>query len=115
MLKAGSSRLWYWLSLVLKGLDMELTRIWDVESRREMTQIRRGFKSCSLEIGNLTVKSCGDSHVSTTPPCWCEFRVHHRAGKGMLLGYLEPALQPCEVASENPSAPRVELLPTRNP
>ena len=34
---------------------------------------------------------------------------------GMLLGYLELALQPCEVASENPSAPSVELLPMRNP
>lgn len=33
----------------------------------------------------------------------------------MLLGCLELALQPCEVASEDPSVPSVELLPTRNP
>lgn len=52
ILKAGSVRLWHWLFWFAKGLDVELTRILDVESRGEMTQMRRRFKNLrSLEIG----------------------------------------------------------------
>ena len=44
ILKAGSIRLWHWLSWLAKGLDMEWTRVLYVERRREMTQTRRRFK-----------------------------------------------------------------------
>ena len=49
---------------IVKGLDIKWTRM-SVESRQEMTQIRRRFKKlCSLEIGTMTVMSRGDSHGS---------------------------------------------------
>lgn len=59
--------------------------------------------------------SRGDSHGSPPAGAVLRSRVHHRAGMGDALGSLERALQPCEAASWNPSAPSEELLPTRNP
>lgn len=87
----------------------------DVESRQEMTQTRRRFKTLFVGNRDSTVMSRGDSHVSQAPAGACLGCIIGQVGMGDALGYLERALQPCEAASQNPSAPSEELLPTRNP